>query len=85
VISAACATVLSSIFGERFSFRDNTEVPYGLPSRDFNSFQEAAEEAAISRFYGGIHYRQAVEQGMLQGKRIGQLVVGKIKPIMPKK
>ena len=82
VISAACAAVLSSIFGERLSFRDNTEVPYGLPSRDFNSFWDAAEEAAISRFYGGIHYRQAVEQGMLQGKKIGLLVAGKIKPIM---
>ena len=85
VISAACAAVLSSIFGERFSFRDNTEVPYGLPSRDFNSFWEAAEEAAVSRFYGGIHYRQAVEQGMLQGKKIGMLVAGKIKPVMPLK
>jgi hypothetical protein len=79
VISAAAASVLSALFGDKFHFTDVTEMPYGLPSRQFNSFEEAAKEAAISRFYGGIHYRQAIENGLKQGKRIGNTVVEKLR------
>lgn len=74
VVSGAASTVLTSIFGDNFYFDDDTEVPYGLPIRSFVSFEAAADEATISRMYGGIHYRAAVEIGLEQGKKIGKLV-----------
>lgn len=79
VVSGAAATTLTSIFGDNFSFDDDTETPYGLPIRSFTSFDEAADEAAISRMYGGIHYRAAVEVGVDQGRTLGKFVVGKLK------
>src|SRR5262249_45980890 len=78
VISAAAATVLSKIFGSQFSFTDNTEVSFGLRPRHFSSFLQAAGEAAISRLYGGIHYRDAIENGTNQGKQVGKLMVERL-------
>ncbi|WP_296636410.1 vanadium-dependent haloperoxidase [Polaribacter sp.] len=74
VVSGAASTVLTSIFGDNFSFDDDTEVPFGLPIRSFDSFSDAAGEAAISRMYGGIHYRSAVDLGLKQGKEIGTYI-----------
>ena len=79
VVSGASAIVLTQIFGDNFSFLDDTETRYGLPIRSFTSFNQAAAEAAISRMYGGIHYRAAVEVGIGQGKKVGNLVVDKLK------
>ncbi len=75
VISTSVATVLTHLFGNNFAFTDNTENEFGLPSRNFKSFLQAASEAAISRFYGGIHYKDAIENGALQGKAIGDYVI----------
>jgi hypothetical protein len=79
VISTAAATVLTDQFGNNFAFTDDTEMEYGLPSRSFPSFNTAASEAAISRLYGGIHYRMAIEEGVMQGRRVGELVVERVK------
>ncbi|MCM4150757.1 phosphatase PAP2 family protein [Arenibacter sp. N53] len=78
VVSGAAATALTSIFGDNFSFDDDTEIPYGLPIRSFTSFNQAADEAAISRMYGGIHYRAAVEIGVGQGRNLGKFIVEKL-------
>jgi hypothetical protein len=43
-----------------------------LPPRKFPSFWAAAEEAAISRLYGGIHFREAIERGLEQGRCVGR-------------
>lgn len=75
VVSGAASVALTSIFGDNFGFDDDTEVPYGLPVRSFTSFYQAADEAAISRMYGGIHYRKAVEIGVKQGRDLGKFVV----------
>lgn len=75
VVSGAAATVLTQLFGDNFSYEDDTEVKYGLPVRSFTSFNHAANEAAFSRLYGGIHYRAAIEEGLEQGKRLGSFVV----------
>lgn len=75
VVSGAASTVLTKIFGPDFAFDDDTEVPYGLPIRSFISFEQAAEEAALSRMYGGIHYRAAIEVGLDQGKSVGKQIV----------
>jgi hypothetical protein len=78
VISTAAATVLTSEFGPKFAFVDSTEAEYGLPARSFASFDQAAAEAAISRLYGGIHYRRSIEQGVIQGRKVGELVRDRI-------
>ncbi|MGI9544443.1 MAG: vanadium-dependent haloperoxidase [Cyclobacteriaceae bacterium] len=75
VISASAATALTELYGEPFEFQDTTEVEYGLPPRNFSSFFEASEEAAISRMYGGIHYMPACINGIDQGKKVGRFVV----------
>ena len=77
-ISTAASIVLTDEFGDNFGFTDDVEKAYGLPARSFTSFKQAAAEAAISRLYGGIHYRHAIEQGQVQGRRVGELVVQRI-------
>jgi membrane-associated phospholipid phosphatase len=79
VISTAAAAVLTRLFTDNFSFTDDSEIRFGLPARKFTSFMHASEEAAISRLYGGIHYRAAIENGQLQGRRVGEWVLRKIK------
>jgi hypothetical protein len=74
VISTASAVVLTQLFGPNLSFTDSTEVAYGLPPRRFTSFRQAADEAAISRLYGGIHYHQAINDGQQQGRQIGEQI-----------
>ena len=74
VASTAASIVLTRIFGPEFPFSDDTEVEFGLPVRKFRSFASAAEEASLSRLYGGIHFRDAIEQGIWQGKEVGLLV-----------
>lgn len=78
VVSGAASEVLTSIFGDNFSFNDTTELAYGLPMRSFKSFRLAAQEAAISRMYGGIHYRAAVDIGLQQGIELGKYVVDNV-------
>lgn len=75
VISAAAATTATAIFGTNLAFHDTTEVKYLNMSRKFTSIQQAADEAGISRLYGGIHFRSAIEQGKTQGIRIGDRYV----------
>jgi hypothetical protein len=71
VQSGAAAAVLTAQFG-RIGFVDHTHDARGLAPRAFSSFETAAEEAAISRLYGGIHFRPAIELGLLQGRAIGE-------------
>ena len=78
VISTASATILTHLFGDNFAFTDVTEMEFGLPSRKFASFKQACSEAAISRLYGGIHFRDAIENGVKEGEQIGKYVVQKI-------
>ena len=78
VISTAAAVVMNEQFGNTFAFIDSTETEYGLPVRSFTSFNAAAEEAAISRLYGGIHYRRSITQGQAQGQKVGARILEKI-------
>ncbi len=78
MISTAAATALTKLYGENFSFVDSTEVAYGLPPRSFKSFEDAYKEAAVSRLYGGIHYRPAIDYGVDQGKKVGELIVQRV-------
>ncbi len=78
-ISSAVATVLEHIYGDNVAFRDSTERPWGWPDRAFNSVREAADEAGMSRFYGGIHYRESIIVAKDQGIKVGALVMTKLK------
>ena len=79
VISRAAAITLTEYYGDGFAFNDTTEVEYGLPAREFESFLQASEEAAISRLYGGIHYMMAIENGVDQGQEVGKFIVANLK------
>ncbi len=71
VVSRACAIVLTNIYGNDFAYTDDSEMEYDLPSRDYTSFLQASEEAALSRLYGGIHYMPSITYGIEQGERVG--------------
>lgn len=72
VISGASAVVLTHFFGENFAYADSTELEFGIPVRNYTSFLQAASEAAISRYYGGIHFVPSLENGLEQGKAVGE-------------
>ena len=78
VISTAAAVVLTALVGGDVAFEDSTEMDYGIPPRRFESFEQAGSEAAISRLYGGIHYRHAIEEGVRQGRALGRQHVRRI-------
>ncbi len=78
VVSAACAEVLTYFLGDHFSFTDNTEIMFELQPRTFTSFRQAAQEAAISRLYGGIHYMDAIENGLAEGKALASYIIDKL-------
>ena len=61
-----------------YAFTDNTQLRFGLEERSFNSFREAANQVNLSRFYGGIHYMQGVEEGGRQGREIANLILKKL-------
>ena len=69
--SGAAAAVLTNLFGDNFAFEDKTGSHAGLAPRNFASFNAAADDAGISRLYGGIHFRAAIERGLEQGRCIG--------------
>lgn len=71
-VSGAIAAVLNDMFGYNYHFTDHSHDGNGLKPRSYDSFNEFAQEAALSRLYGGIHYRMSNEEGLKNGKRIGR-------------
>ncbi|HHW88326.1 MAG TPA: vanadium-dependent haloperoxidase [Chloroflexi bacterium] len=72
--AGAMATVLSAIFGDNYAFTDASQTRLGFTPRRYTSFWQAAEEAALSRLYGGIHFRSANVQGLAQGRCVAGYV-----------
>lgn len=73
--SGAADAVLTYLLGDNVSFTDTTLGFIGASPRSFNSFSEAANEAGMSRIYGGIHYQSANEDGLAMGRSLGNFVV----------
>ena len=73
--SSAAAAVLTGIFGSNYSFTDNGDPTEKLPARHLSSFEEAAQEAGVSRIYGGIHYMSDNLAGLQVGNEVGQYVL----------
>jgi hypothetical protein len=70
--SAAAATVLGLFYGtEDLPFTIGSDFLPGV-YRSFPTCLAAAEEAAVSRLYGGIHFRSANEDGVQAGISIGK-------------
>lgn len=78
VISTASAEILTYFLGDNLAYTDDSEIYFDLQPRSFTSFRQAANEAAISRLYGGIHYRDAIENGQMQGKQIGNFILARL-------
>lgn len=69
--SGAAEVVLAHCFGADFAFTDYTHEDEGFEPRPFANFRAAAEEAGISRLYGGIHFMPAIVKGLDQGRVVG--------------
>ena len=76
--SGACSFLMTKLLGT-IMFTDTTHLRIGMSPRSFNSFREAAVECSNSRIYGGIHYRNACENGVLMGERIGADIFSRVK------
>jgi hypothetical protein len=77
--SSAAAEALTSVFGDQFAYTDTTELEFGIKSRSFASFREAALENSRARFYGGIHFHHSCTISNDAGKKVGELVVERLK------
>ncbi len=78
-ISGSASTALTYLFGDEFSFHDNSDSLYIGMVRDFTSFKQAAEEASVSRFYGGIHYMPSLDSGLAKGRLVGAHLLSRLK------
>ena len=84
-LSSANAEAMTTVFGDNYAFTDSTfyglVTPQGitLQPRSYSSFRQAGEEAGWSRLYGGIHYRQSIEVGFWQGRKVAQNINNKLK------
>ncbi|MUN38039.1 vanadium-dependent haloperoxidase [Actinomadura litoris] len=74
VVGEAGATVLTSFFGSDDHFTVRSEA---LPdvTRSFTGYQDAADEAGLSRIYAGIHTRLDHTAGQTLGSRVAQYVL----------
>jgi PAP2 superfamily len=74
---AAGGAVLAQMFGENYTFTDNTHLGrtdfIGTP-RTFTSFKAMAQEDAISRIPLGVHVRMDCTEGV----RLGEVVASKV-------
>ena len=77
--SGAAATILTSLIGDNLPYIDSSHVDIGLMPRNFSSFLDAAQEAAFSRMYGGIHFDCDIFDGLEQGKCVGNYYLENIK------
>ncbi|MGB3591399.1 MAG: vanadium-dependent haloperoxidase [Nonlabens sp.] len=79
VQSGALAEIVTDLYGSNYEFTDRTHENRtdidGTP-RTYSNFYEMANEAALSRLYGGIHYDEAIFLGLEQGYAIGRNVNG---------
>jgi hypothetical protein len=74
-VSGAMGAVMTAFFGDNYEFEDFTGSPDGRKPRVFKSFNAAADEAGISRLYGGIHFRAAIDDGLAQGRCIAEYTI----------
>jgi hypothetical protein len=72
-VSAAAARTLTGALGI-VPFDDSTSMQIGHTVRHFDSFRAAADEAGMSRIFGGIHYPTA----NVAGQELGRCIADKV-------
>jgi hypothetical protein len=77
-VSSANAEALTYVFGDNFAYTDTSEMEFGIKSRSFTSFRNAAIENNWARFYGGIHFHNSCLVSTEYGKKVGNFVLGRI-------
>ena len=77
-ISSSAAEALTSVFGDNFAYTDSSEMEFGIKSRSFTSFRDAADENNWARFYGGLHFHNSCIISTECGRKVGQLVVDRL-------
>ena len=78
-VSSASAAALTKMFGDNFNYTDTSELEFGIANRSFTSFNQAADENNMARFYGGIHFHPSCLVSSEYGKKVGSFIVGKLK------
>jgi hypothetical protein len=78
-VSSAAAEALTTVFGDNFAYTDTTELEFGIDSRSFKSFRDAAIENNWARFYGGIHFHNSCIVSTEYGRTVGRYVVDNLK------
>lgn len=69
-LSSGAAGAMTELFGNIGSITDHTYDYMGFAPRTYTSLKAIAEEAALSRFYAGIHYRKSLEVGLAEGNQV---------------
>ncbi len=77
-LSGACAEIMTHLFGD-VPFTDYTHQSIGLQPRSFANFDAVADEAGLSRLYGGIHYRFDYVNGVAAGNVLGRYIIDHIR------
>ena len=78
-VSAANAEALTHVFGDNFYYTDTSELEFGIASREFKSFRDAAIENNWARFYGGIHFHNSCIISTEYGRKVGEFIISRLK------
>ncbi|OYW20799.1 MAG: phosphoesterase PA-phosphatase [Sphingobacteriales bacterium 12-47-4] len=78
-VSSTNAEALTFVFGDNFAYTDTSELEFGIASRSYKSFRDAAIENNWARFYGGIHFHNSCIVSTDYGKKVGELIVSRLK------
>ncbi len=78
-INSAATTMLANVFGPRFQLTLHTYDYLGFPPRSYNSWEQMSKEMSDSRVFGGLHYQATCDKSRVQGKRVAQNILTKLK------
>jgi hypothetical protein len=77
--NGAVMTMISNCFGENFPMTLHVYDYLGYAPRHYNTFTEMSTEMADSRVYGGLHYWETQEKSLMQGQKVAENILNKIK------
>ena len=92
VFSSSVAYTLGTLYGIQTPFTNSSyegiminlgNGPVNLGTRNYSSFTAMSQEIGISRLYGGIHIRYAIEEGLQQGRKIAQNIDSNLEFLKP--
>ncbi|NJK48087.1 vanadium-dependent haloperoxidase [Candidatus Gracilibacteria bacterium] len=74
-LGGAADAILTAYFGKNVNFKTAADPKTNLSARSFDSFTQAAEEAGMSRVYGGAHWLSDNRDGLAAGRNLGNYAV----------